>query len=295
MSSKMLIGDHQPSYSLTLRIKYFVFCFAFLILFCLLGIWQVQRYQYKKTLINTYHERVSKVPQPFLPIAQSPHLNEIQFQHVSVVGEYINSLTMFVENRIYHHEVGVEVLTPMRIEGTHQLLLVDRGWIKKSMKDEKKSMTETKKPIEDELPQINDVNDQQRIEGYLKSLDEYQFILGKNILSPQSETINDQNGLRKNDFSNELIKEKLSSPIIMQKIDLNDIARITQKDYFPYILRLDPSQSNGFVRDWDIYSIMPAKHLGYAIQWFLMALVVVVGYFIHCFKRKEAVHDQKIQ
>ncbi len=98
--------------------------------------------------------------------------------------------------------------------------------------------------------------DMQTITGYIK-YNEYQFILGDNILR-----------------SNKL-------PFIIQKIDWKELGRLTHHDYYPFILRLNPTMPYGYIREWDMGNILPERHLGYMIQWFLMAIVLFVAYL--CF------------
>lgn len=113
----------------------------------------------------------------------------------------------------------------------------------------------------DKPDHIDIIAKEQSVLGRVKLLNERQFILGKNILNP---TI---------------------TPLIIQKIDIAEISKVTQQSYYPYILRLDSSQPYGFVRDWVITTILPQRHLAYAIQWFLLAMVLCIAYFCFCCER----------
>src|SRR6185312_3122531 len=79
---------------------------------------------------------------------------------------------------------------------------------------------------------------------------EYQFILGNNVLSEDV-------------------------PIKMQRIDFHDIERVTHHLFYPVVLRLAADQPYGFLRDWVIATVSPERHLGYAIQWWVMAGVLL--------------------
>ncbi len=236
---------HQ-TYLFQFRVVFTLLCLFLFSICCLLGIWQLHRYTYKKILLNQYHERLTAEVKPFREIAEQSNL---QFQHVNVAGEYLSNETMLVQNRFYHDQLGFEVLTPFRVFGEKKLLLVDRGWVQK--------------PLQQVLPEIPSVDGKQNIQGYIKLLDEYQFILGDNILEPDDK------------------------PIIMQRIDMNDISATLQQRFYPFILRLDPAQSNGFVRDWTIATVTKERHMGYAVQWFALALVLLIAYFCFSFERKE--------
>ena len=41
-------------------------------------------------------------------------------------------------------------------------------------------------------------------------------------------------------------------------------------------LRLAADQPAGFRRDWPVVNVSPAKHRGYALQWFTMAAVLLL-------------------
>ena len=151
--------------------------------------------------------------------------SELQFQPVAADGRYVNELTMFVQNRFFKGQEGYEVITPFQIKGDKKLLLIDRGWVIK--------------PKNGHLPKLHDILAEQSLTGYIKLLNEYQFILGENILSEQK-------------------------PLVMQKIDLEELSRITAQTFYPFILRLDPELENGFVREWVITSTLPERHLVYA-------------------------------
>jgi surfeit locus 1 family protein len=47
-----------------------------------------------------------------------------------------------------------------------------------------------------------------------------------------------------------------------------------------YQLLLDKDDPDGYVRDWQPGGMDPARHLGYAVQWFGLALTVTVIYCV---------------
>lgn len=229
----------QNTYCFKFRRGFSLLCLFLFILCIALGQWQLHRYAYKKTLLATYQKRLHEKPQDFQIIVSQ---QDLQFQPVKIAGEYVNSLTMLIQNRFYHDEPGFEVLTPLKISGDKKLLLVDRGWIKN--------------------PDILPVLKKQEITGHIKLLDEYQFILGDNLLQPDKK------------------------PYVLQRVDINEISQITHQAFYPFILRLDANQENGFVRDWTIVTVMPARHMAYAIQWFALALVLLIAYLCFCFEKR---------
>ena len=232
----------RKTYLFKLRMGIGLFWAVFFGLFCALGVWQLHRYDYKKNLLATYQQRLASLPKPFQADSQ-------QFQTIVVTGRYLNQLTMLVQNRFYKDQPGFEVLTAFKIPHDEKLLLIDRGWISSQFRE--KGNLSTHSPVHG-----NDV-----VVGYVKFLNEYQFILGENILYPNA------------------------SPIVMQKIDTKKLSEITHQAFYPFILRLSANQPNGFVRDWTITTVLPERHMGYAVQWFAMAFVLLIAYFCFCCER----------
>jgi surfeit locus 1 family protein len=178
------------------------------------------------------------------PFHQMNHGNEkeLAFQPVFVEGRYLNNFTILIQNRFHQGERGFDVITPVRITSEKKLLLVNRGWIPASSNAFKQRLDEKAQPIR----------------GRIKLLDERQFILGKNRVNQ----------------SNQLF--------VLQKINIDELTGMTHEDFFPYILRLDPQEPQGFLRDWTMTNIIPGRHVVYAIQWFLLALVILIGFVCFC-------------
>lgn len=219
-------------------------CLFFFSLFCILGWWQIQRYHFKKTLLSHFQERFRSEPKSF-PIS-SKSLDDLQFQPIKTEGYYQNDKNILIQNQFYQDQIGYEVLTPLQIPGQNKLLLIDRGWIAKTNANK--------------IPIIEKISTLQHVTGYIKLTNEYQFILGKNILNP------------------------MVLPLVMQKIDFEQIAELTHKTFFPYIVRLSPKAQNGFIRDWIIATILPERHMAYAVQWFALALLLLIAYCCFCFE-----------
>jgi len=169
------------------------------------------------------------------------------FQHVALIGEWKNNSTILIQNRLYHDRLGFEVLTAFKIPQKNKYILVDRGWLPQLS--------------DNYLPDIKPILTVQSLTGYIYFPDGYQFILGKNILQP------------------------LARPLVVQKIDLAEISKLLQHDFFPFILRLDQNSVGGFTRDWIISAVPPERHLGYAVQWLLMAVVLFILSIRFCFRR----------
>ena len=78
-----------------------------------------------------------------------------------------------------------------------------------------------------------------------------------------------------------------SFPALLQQVDLVEISRHLNKDVLPFVIRLDPDDS-GYIRDWQVITMSPEKHLGYAIQWFGLAIAALTIYLLSVLKKFQA-------
>jgi cytochrome oxidase assembly protein ShyY1 len=74
---------------------------------------------------------------------------------------------------------------------------------------------------------------------------------------------------------NPLIKEtntqSLVFPALVQQIDFADLSQRLNRDLLPYVIQLT-TDDVAFVRDFRPVVMSPEKHLGYAVQWFGLAI-----------------------
>lgn len=68
-------------------------------------------------------------------------------------------------------------------------------------------------------------------------------------------------------------------PAVIQYPTAQDLACVLGGGVLSGVLLLDPGEPGGFVRQWSFAGFPPARHYAYAAQWFLLALVAIVGLF----------------
>lgn len=101
-----------------------------------LGVWQVQRLQWKEALIAELQaaQEQSPVTVEQLP-ADLAELRARNFHSVSLMGEYDYGREFHVIGRSNSEEPGYHVLTPFRIAGDGRVVLVNRGWVPQDRKE----------------------------------------------------------------------------------------------------------------------------------------------------------------
>jgi surfeit locus 1 family protein len=90
-----------------------------------LGVWQLQRLAQRRALNAQIRARMSQ-----LPVALSGPTGELpEYTPVLAKGVFDFANEIMLRNRAHDQEPGVHLLTPLRIDGNNQAVLIDRGWI----------------------------------------------------------------------------------------------------------------------------------------------------------------------
>ncbi|EKD91706.1 MAG: hypothetical protein ACD_29C00434G0004 [uncultured bacterium] len=227
-----------------MKIPFWPTIFVLILFFLLvsLGFWQVRRYHYKMHLLKQYHAAISAKPEILKKILSD---SNIEFRHVIVSGHYDDKKTILLADQLAEHQSGFDVLTPFVIANKEKnAVLINRGFI---------TAVEAKNPNT-----ISVRENQATLIGYVKFPDQYVFYLGPEFLN-LNHALNHQ-------------------PLQIQKIDIPSLKNIMKLKLYPFVIRLSPDQSNGFYRQWPITTIMPQRHMAYAVQWFLMAAALIIAY-----------------
>ena len=87
----------------------------------------------------------------------------------------------------------------------------------------------------------------------------------------------------KNSLINETNHSYGQFPVLLQQVDLDEISLHLNEEVLPGTLRLLPDESF-FVREWQAVTMSPEKHLGYAIQWFGLAIAALTVYLLSMLK-----------
>ncbi|MGB6976187.1 MAG: SURF1 family protein [Gammaproteobacteria bacterium] len=236
--------QHQAA-AINLRLKQFCFTprwlpmFATLLLLpILLGLsyWQVQRAEQKRILLVEYQARAQAIPLSWTQLNKPG--DDWQYHPVVVQGYYDNRHQFLLDNRSYQHQLGYQVLTPFLSEHGDQVLLVNRGWI-------------IRYPERRNLPILPNISGLQTVRGILYSPPK------PFLLSHAHEDID-------------------RWPRRIQAIEINSLAAELHRSLYPFVVLLSPQSPAGFVRDWQPVTISPAKNWGYAVQWFALAVALII-------------------
>jgi len=94
-----------------------------------LGVWQLDRLEQRRQ----FNARVlAQVDQPILELAGAAlesDLSSMEYRSVVVRGVYDHSQEVALRNQAWGNQWGVQLLTPLHIQGSDRAILVDRGWV----------------------------------------------------------------------------------------------------------------------------------------------------------------------
>ena len=218
--------------------------------FISLGQWQYQKAEVKQTFqsqLDGYrHETPVQLPQK----VDEPEA--WRYRQVMVTGVYEPRYQILLDNQVENGRVGYHVITPAKIVGTDQYVLVDRGWI----------------PAEanhSDIPSVSTPADEQKIVGH--------------VWVPSTKY-----------YSLEKPEDRLGSgwQTLWQNMDMKRYAAAVPFPVSPLVIRLDPeSGAGGFSRNWPAPAERIETHIGYAYQWFGFAVAAFIIYIVVSFRKSE--------
>ncbi len=213
-----------------------------------LGYWQLDRAEEKRQLLRSYESRQSS---PAVPLAEN--VSTVQdYQPIEFSGFHHQNLQVYMANESNNGRDGYHVYIPVELSG-EAIVWVNLGWVQ-AMPDRR------------ELPEIPTIPEQWQAKGYVY------FSKGDPIL-----------------FDHALMEMNKNQWVIQGRDyeRLSEVLGTRKSQSLPFIIRLSPDSEYGFVREWKLISMSPDKHLAYAIQWFGLALALLVLFIALSIKRKE--------
>jgi surfeit locus 1 family protein len=221
-------------------------------LFASLGFWQLDRAEQKRTL---HHEFQARQEAEAIDLNSKQMLfeiyDELNWRNVFTEGAFPRDINILLDNQVENGVAGYYVYTPFKLKEQEVWVLVNRGWL----------------PVGDRRdipPKIVTVEETLNITGSIKAPPWTGILLAENIVEQLNETT-----------------------VRVQKLELAGIEKLLNIELLPYVLRMDPESPAGFTRRWKVPGTGEERNLGYAFQWFAMAIAIFVIYLILNFKREQ--------
>jgi len=175
---------------------------------------------------------------------QSPQAltgHPLLYTPIQITGRYEVSQPILLDNRILNHRVGYDVLLPFVPADGKPALLVNLGWIPKF-----------ENGLDDYLRRLQEQPQQSTTIIGLSQIPEHNLVLSQKI-------------------------DLQRRPLVIEDIRIDQLSQQLNRSFYPFILLL--TSPGGFTPHWDIVTtITPARHRGYAVQWFALAFTLIILY-----------------
>ena len=97
-----------------------------------LGAWQMSRAVQKLALHAAMAQRQVMAPVPQRELLATRDPADLVHRAVVLRGTWVGGHTVFLDNRQMQDKIGFYVVTPLRLEGSEAVMLVERGWVQRN-------------------------------------------------------------------------------------------------------------------------------------------------------------------
>ncbi|NDP62578.1 SURF1 family protein [Polaromonas sp.] len=203
-----------------------------------LGQWQLRRAAQKEAVQAAINSKNSLYPLDGRSLSATEKIADEIYRQALLQGVWQAEHTVYLDNRPMSGRSGFWVLTPLKLQGTGQVIVVQRGWAPRDFADRSRLP-----PV---LTPAGVVTVQGRIAPPPSKLYEFKGV--------------DTGPIRQN-LDLAAFRKETGFPLFEQVS----------------LLQTGPP-SEGLLREWAAPNLGVDKHYGYAFQWFGLCLLVVVLY-----------------
>ncbi|MDP9089566.1 MAG: SURF1 family protein [Pseudomonadota bacterium] len=210
-----------------------------------LGRWQLHRADEKRALFDSFAAGSDTSKPIDLRTAKL-----LRYQHVEASGHYDETRQVLIDNMVNAERAGYYVITPFALQGGGWVL-VNRGWVPLGRSRA-------------ERPAIAVASDMRIIHGRADNLPSAGIQMG--VAAPLLPPF----------------------PVVANFPKHGDLAQLlNESSWTPAaeVVLLDTKEPDGYVRNWSAPGFPPLRHIGYAVQWFGLALALLVVYIVTNFRR----------
>lgn len=170
------------------------------------------------------------------------------FQKLKATGYFDAGHQFVLENIIIASRIGYYILTPLEVGKDEPVLLVNRGWLERTSQDFDASR------ITIDASRVT-------VRGRAGSLPRAGYHMGQAV-TPGADW-----------------------PMPAVYPTLAELSQALGREVQPFVLLMDPDDEHGFYRLWVPEEMGPARHFAYALQWFVMG-IVLAGLLLRNFRKR---------
>lgn len=206
-----------------------------------LGFWQYDKAQVRIVAQQQIDQGLSQAPTKLT--ADIVDSEQWRYKRATFEGTYMPEYEILLDNRVHNGKAGYQIVTPVKVLGDDEYVLVNRGWLPGN-------------PNRD-APIYKTPTGQHTFVGDL-------FFPVDKVFTLEAE--HDTNA---------------AWQPLWQHIDMPRYQSLVPFKVKSYMVRLAPSSSaGGFVRQWPAPKNRITLHLGYAYQWFGFAFTFFIIYIV---------------
>lgn len=213
-----------------------------MVVFIKLGMWQYNKAQVKIEAQLAYQSVEQNQSSAFpLHLTDVNDVNNEQWKYkrVRVVGVYEPKYQILLDNQVVDSRAGFHVITPLKIDGSDEYVLVNRGWVAGNSTHQ-------------HTPTVETPSGQVQVEGVIWLPSKRFFTLDKAQGQAPFESV-------------------------WQYLNIQEYQNKVPLKVSALMIKLDKGIDNagGFIRDWEVPQSRIVTHLGYAYQWFGFAVAAL--------------------
>lgn len=217
----------------------------------LLGMWQLQRLEWKQNHMN---QLLNMDPKSFVPIEEVilnlKNTPDVSFHKVKVRGEFDHNLSIELIPRTYHGQSGAHLYTPFILSPSGHLLMINRGWV----------------PDKKEGLKYDNPKGEVELLGYLQQPMIPGWLTPDNVVHQKAWYYLDLEAME-----DEIVKEK---PELASKV-------------LPfYMISIEQRKRDEYPKPVDVLAMVKNNHFGYAVTWFMLAIALGLMYIFYIRKNK---------
>ena len=203
-----------------------------------LGAWQLSRAAQKNALHAATAARRTLPALDGRELAAVKNEADLLWRPVRLRGRWVAGQTVFLDNRQMQGKVGFDVLTPLRIDGSQVVVMVQRGWVQRNFFER------------DRLPAVQTPTDPVEVRGLIAPPPPKLYAFG----GPESGAI----------------RQNLDLAEFRARTGLPLSTGLSVQQTGP--------GSDGLLRDWTEPGSGVEKNYGYAFQWFALGVLIAILY-----------------
>lgn len=216
-----------------------------LVVFLRLGVWQLSRLEERKAANAVLAVQLAQPAVSVNALVDSAELESLADRAVTATGTYDFANQLILVQQRAQSQLGVHLVTPLLLEGSDAIMLVDRGWVP-TLEADPETIAQFDEP------------DQVTVSGTLQASERLPSTARTDLDSAE--------------FERDIFQ-----------INIPRLQRQMPYDLLPVFLLQAPDADQGPLdqpfRQEPVIDLSNGPHLGYALQWFSFAVIAVIFYW----------------